>query len=249
MNLEPPQDLSFNTLQPANNTAVNRSAAFRAQQQIRQGHFDKESSFAAPSTAAQDAYLTKEPEMFGSWFLGYTNVNALDFKERFEYPFSSDFKTVSRQALVEARALAIQRGDVDIAQAADQLIQIIDGNTLPLNSSFAGLSMTVHTAEGAKKYVTTGMDSFQGDLPSSEESDVASSDKPYGDVHYCDNGMQSDGKKRFPCDTEEHIRAAWSYSHHQNVTSKYTPEQLAKLHSCIESAWKAKIDPAGPPSA
>ncbi len=80
------------------------------------------------------------------------------------------------------------------------------------------------------------------------EADAAGKE-PYGDVHYCDNGMQPDGKKRFPCDTPEHIRAAWSYSHHANVTSKYTAAQLSKLHSCIESAWKAKIDKAGPPSA
>src|SRR5215831_8093109 len=36
-------------------------------------------------------------------------------------------------------------------------------------------------------------------------------DKPYGDVKYADPGYQSDGKKRYPIDTEKHIRAAWNY--------------------------------------
>jgi intein/homing endonuclease len=34
-------------------------------------------------------------------------------------------------------------------------------------------------------------------------------DKPYGNVEYADDGMRSDGKRRYPIDTEEHIRAAW----------------------------------------
>ncbi len=87
------------------------------------------------------------------------------------------------------------------------------------------------------------------EVAAAEETVLAKGKEPYGDVHYCDNGMQPDGKKRFPCDTPEHVRAAWSYSHHKNVTSKYSSSQLSKLHSCIEKAWKAKIDKDGPPSA
>ncbi len=77
----------------------------------------------------------------------------------------------------------------------------------------------------------------------------ASGKEPYGNVHYCDDGMQTDGKKRFPVNTAERVRAAWSYSHHKNVMSKYTASQLSRLHSCIEKAWKATIDKSGPPSA
>ncbi len=61
--------------------------------------------------------------------------------------------------------------------------------------------------------------------------------------------MQKDGKKRFPVNTPERVRAAWSYSHHENVMKNYTAEQLSRLHSCIERAWKEKISKDGPPSA
>lgn len=91
-----------------------------------------------------------------------------------------------------------------------------------------------------------------GDSPEIYENatEVDASEKaPYGDVHYCDDGMRSDGKKRFPVDTPERIRAAWSYSHHKSIMDKYTSSQLSRLHACIEKAWKAKISKDGPPSA
>jgi len=72
---------------------------------------------------------------------------------------------------------------------------------------------------------------------------------PYGDVHYCDDGMRADKKKRFPVNTPERVRAAWSYSHHKAIMSHYTSEQLSRLHSCIASAWRKLISKDGPPSA
>ncbi len=70
---------------------------------------------------------------------------------------------------------------------------------------------------------------------------------PYGDVHYCDNNMRGDGKKRFPVNCAR-VKAAWSYSHHKSIMSKYTPEQLSRLHSCIAAAYK-KCHGEEPPSA
>lgn len=80
---------------------------------------------------------------------------------------------------------------------------------------------------------------------------VAATDKPkapYGDVHYCDDGMRADKKKRFPVNTGERAKAAWSYSHHKSIMSKYTSEQLSRLHSCIAAAYK-KFFGEEPPSA
>ncbi len=73
--------------------------------------------------------------------------------------------------------------------------------------------------------------------------------KPYGDVKYADPGYQKDGKKRYPIDTEEHIRAAWSYINQGKNGSQYTSEQLAHIKSKIVSAWKSTIDKAGPEGA
>jgi phage head maturation protease len=73
--------------------------------------------------------------------------------------------------------------------------------------------------------------------------------EPHGDVQYADPGYQSDGVKRYPVDTEEHIRAAWSYIHMPKNAEHYSSEDHAKVISAIESAWKDKIDPEGPPAA
>lgn len=75
------------------------------------------------------------------------------------------------------------------------------------------------------------------------------SDKPYGDVEYADPGYQEDGKKRYPIDTEAHIRAAWNYINKEKNAGKYSGNQVSKIKARIVAAWKAKIDPEGPPSA
>lgn len=73
--------------------------------------------------------------------------------------------------------------------------------------------------------------------------------KPYGDVNYADPGYQKDGKKRYPIDTEDHIRSAWSYINQEKNAGEYSADQLKKIKAKIEAAWRSKIDKAGPPSA
>lgn len=72
--------------------------------------------------------------------------------------------------------------------------------------------------------------------------------EPYGDVRYADPGLQADKKKRYPVDTEEHIRAAWNYFSHPKDRDEYTPENRAKVKANILRAWKEKIG-GEPPSA
>src|ERR1041384_3155419 len=62
--------------------------------------------------------------------------------------------------------------------------------------------------------------------------------EPYGDVEYADPGYQSDKKKRYPIDTEEHVRAAWSYINQSDNAVKYSSEDLAKVRAKIKSAAK-----------
>src|SRR5215471_3695825 len=62
--------------------------------------------------------------------------------------------------------------------------------------------------------------------------------KPYGDVEYADPGYQSDKKKRYPVDTEEHARAAWSYINQAGNASAYSSEDLAKVKAKIKAACK-----------
>lgn len=62
--------------------------------------------------------------------------------------------------------------------------------------------------------------------------------KPYGNVEYADPGYQEDKINRYPIDTEEHVRAAWSYINMPKNAEKYSPEQLKTIKSKIESAAK-----------
>jgi HK97 family phage prohead protease len=74
-------------------------------------------------------------------------------------------------------------------------------------------------------------------------------EKPYGDVAYADPGYQEDKKKRYPIDTEKHIRAAWNYINKPKNAGKYSADELKRIKAKIVAAWKDKIDPEGPPSA
>lgn len=62
--------------------------------------------------------------------------------------------------------------------------------------------------------------------------------KPYGDVEYADPGYQSDGVKRYPLDTETHIRAAWAYINMPRNASKYSREDLRKVRAKIAAAMR-----------
>lgn len=59
------------------------------------------------------------------------------------------------------------------------------------------------------------------------------------DIQYADPGYQSDGKKRYPIDTEAHCRAAWSYINQRKNADKYTPEQVSRIKTAIRKAGKA----------
>ncbi|MBY4799903.1 hypothetical protein K6W78_07790 [Burkholderia cepacia] len=66
----------------------------------------------------------------------------------------------------------------------------------------------------------------------------------YGDVEYADTA-----NKKYPIDTEEHIRAAWSYINKEKDAAEYSADELKTVKDRIVAAWKDKIDKDGPPSA
>ena len=73
--------------------------------------------------------------------------------------------------------------------------------------------------------------------------------EPYGDVEYADPGLQADKKKRYPLDTEKHIRSAWSYIGQEKNAGKYESDQVSDIKGKIVAAWKKEIDKDGPPAA
>ena len=75
------------------------------------------------------------------------------------------------------------------------------------------------------------------------------SKKPYGDVTYADPGYQKDKQKRYPIDTEAHVRAAWSYVNQKQNAAKYNPRDLARIKKRIRAAArKFGIDISEPSS-
>jgi Family of unknown function (DUF6582) len=70
--------------------------------------------------------------------------------------------------------------------------------------------------------------------PAAERADKPEGD--YGDVHYADPGYQDDNKPRYPLDTKEHAKAAWSYINQAGNASKYSSSQLATIKGKIKAA-------------
>lgn len=85
--------------------------------------------------------------------------------------------------------------------------------------------------------------------PGEDGEDAAEAGDPYGDVDYADPGYCPDGKKRYPIDTERHIRAAWAFIHQPGNARRYTAGQLDRIKVRIVAAWREKIDRDGPPAA
>jgi hypothetical protein len=69
-------------------------------------------------------------------------------------------------------------------------------------------------------------------------ADSDSGKSPYGNVTYADPGYQSDGKKRYPVDTEDHARAAWAYINKGHNAEQYSSGDLTKVKNAIRRAMR-----------
>jgi len=55
----------------------------------------------------------------------------------------------------------------------------------------------------------------------------------YGDVEFADPV-----NKKYPVDTAEHVRAAWSYIHHKDNAAKYDKGEVEQIKARIKRAAK-----------
>lgn len=75
---------------------------------------------------------------------------------------------------------------------------------------------------------------------------------PYGpadEADYADPGYQADGVHRYPLNTEQRVRAAWSYINVASNAAEYTAEQLEKIKDKIKAAaekYGIQISEEGP---
>lgn len=98
-----------------------------------------------------------------------------------------------------------------------------DGDPGPLPGEVLGHDETIHAT---------------GEVMDPSEEREGDPKKPYGDVKYADPGYQKDGKKRYPIDTKEHAKAAWSYINQAGNASSYSAEQLKAIKGRIKAACK-----------
>ena len=59
--------------------------------------------------------------------------------------------------------------------------------------------------------------------------------RKYGDVEFADSV-----NKKYPIDTAEHVRAAWSYINHKDNAAKYDKDEVKKIKDRIKRAAKEK---------
>jgi hypothetical protein len=58
-------------------------------------------------------------------------------------------------------------------------------------------------------------------------------ERKYGDVEFADST-----NKKYPIDTPEHIRAAWSYINHADNAAKYDVDEVEVIRQRIKRAAK-----------
>lgn len=58
-------------------------------------------------------------------------------------------------------------------------------------------------------------------------------EREYGDVEFADPV-----NKKYPIDTEEHVRAAWSYINKESNAAKYSGEEVDRIKGRIRTAAK-----------
>lgn len=58
-------------------------------------------------------------------------------------------------------------------------------------------------------------------------------ERKYGGVEFADPT-----NKKYPIDTEEHVRAAWSYINHKDNAAKYDADEVKQIKNRIKRAAK-----------
>lgn len=60
----------------------------------------------------------------------------------------------------------------------------------------------------------------------------------YGENKYGDVKFADPTNNKYPIDTEEHVRAAWSYINHKDNAAKYDKDEAALIKQRIKKAAK-----------
>jgi hypothetical protein len=66
-----------------------------------------------------------------------------------------------------------------------------------------------------------------------DDVDPKDGEREYGEAQFADPV-----NKKYPIDTEEHVRAAWSYIHHKDNAAKYEANEVETIKDRIKRAAK-----------
>lgn len=108
---------------------VNDAAVRHARTLIEDGQVDVDTpwSEAAPSAADENEEIEQEGrDAWAEWHLGVNEDANEGTKARYAFPYG-DFTKVNRAALIHAEQRASQNDHTEIAQAAEQLLERLDG--------------------------------------------------------------------------------------------------------------------------
>lgn len=104
-----------------------------------------------------------------------------------------------------------------------------------------GISPKVHGEEEDNCMMSFLFDNFSVVInPAVKTAYINNAEKkkePYGKVDYADPGYKGD-KKKYPIDTKEHVKAAWSYINMPKNQKDYTADQVKSIKTKIKSAAK-----------
>lgn len=138
----------------------------------------------------------------------------------------------------------------DIQAAASALAQIAQLAASEASEQDDDTSVMLARLRSAMQLLTDFISNEIGEIKAiGAREDVSPADKKravaaYGNVTYADAK-----NKKYPIDTEEHIRAAWNYLGQAKNQAMYSADEVTAMKARIIAAWKKVIDKAGPPSA
>ena len=135
--------------------------------------------------------------------------------------------------------------DIRVPSSPQTPVESLPGHE-PEGDSAAKIEAAI---EAAKRAIETAEGALANAEGRKSDDGPDGSPEPRSEVDYADPGYQSDGRRRYPIDTERSIRAAWNYINRPGNAQRYTTDQVVRIRAAIIAAWKEKIDIEGPPSA
>ncbi len=108
---------------------LNKQALEHAKKLVRDGKYVKDTDWgeSQPSADEENRFLDQHDwKEYGKWYLGLDTDENEETKGHHNFPYG-DFKRVHREGVIAAKQRAAQYDYHDIEKAADELLEMMDG--------------------------------------------------------------------------------------------------------------------------